>query len=1585
MKTQGVALSDLVRQLLRPAGKNSFESVVARILASITGTNFRLSKAGAQGGIDLRDDGRPGSVIAVECKRYLRTTKLDRTELLGKLEDAHLGDPDLDVWALVTTAPLPAQDFQTLQRSAHDKAITLVAISASGEAPSAVDALLAHGVDSVIAELRSKLDRRSEAKLRHAATVVLSSPGFAAAIDQIKRQLLPGTRGFDDFRVESHRLARRLLASPDSSLRVLLQEVVVIGDGAKVVPRPDLFQQLDRWWSERSAFLHQDNSLAPIAALVGEEGEGKTWGVAAWLAHKIAGDDFPIVGMISANECSEVAPSDILRRAVSSPTDEENDPLRQRLVRWATSKQRTVSALLVIDGINQSFNEAHWARLIHAFQVDLPGVALAITARPTYWNSFEARTAIEAGGADRHLLSGAARVPNTTIRVQPFNDDELNAALELNGRARSDFLPGTLALLRKPRYCELACRYFEELRAVGGEVTKAWLFYLDWKSRYSRRLSAPCTDEEFAEVVMEAARRERLDKAPHSRGSLYQSIPPLVQQRLVYDELVSGGIVSKSQSGLILNEPALVLGLGLLLVQELRRIPSDARAEEVLAQWLETGRESDFQVSIIEMAVLHSLGDTSTPDTLKVKLLRSWFEALNAGRDMPAQIAAHFRLSPKTYLAACEEICADVGSAWARTGLLEALVIAWHRPQFRSEVGQAVEKWLRVVHTEPESWHRFESGEKRDQFRKSVADDLSRDIDGLVMTIAGMDMHVSKTSNDALAHLAIATLSYVDPSSHLAAVSRHLAGAIATDSIHRIDAIRWLIVSSRVAISTELDKICEVLASDPAWAVQHAAARLLQWEGSSASQAQLGRLTESAKKPRGFRERGTGDVCLSGFNWPDEACEKCLARPDVPTQRLIRELKERVNDPALRIPKQASRRLVRLALQVDVNAVHANMGWGTGDYEFEEVARVLARVDSRVMARLARRFVSTLPARTDVALRLGARYSGEWRLLLRDREHRSAYRAWRNRREATPGTDASDLRHAEANLLALGLGSLKPAEQLAALLDRPDDASDWFELANEFKEGLTSVEALRAMPAPGSSEIKLQRFLWFISRCCKDLSDELLQRIDEIVPKAVSGWAAAFFLDCLSSSRGRAAKRIFDDRHWSWKPGMTQGEPWSGSHALVAFHKNEPIDWLLSRVHPSFAGYVIQVRGYRAAELDKFATYVDRALELVFDQSSKAKTQLPPAELQIEKNRSGPHSHHYRSLDSYPSLFEWLWTSEHPPGPVDSSDYDRERRAHFQQQQAMMAETLKQMRQEVDLWLDRGFKGNALKEAVKCRPDLARRWVARLSPASGARTRFVEVSEFCLRLFEALVEGDPSLAVTLYDHLSAIEGLRVSYHDSGARVVDEILFSAPKATLEIQERWDQFLAAATSDEDYLRLAFLCHKAPAKSWLWERTVASLEGDLTWQRARGITLLGAIGTRRAFALLTRHQRTLGQGYLRELTDHAIRRGQMFSRANYWFERVKSAATAEEAQAFLILFAVSADLRCTHLLRKLERALGHLGIRGSFKTLEEELLSKMKSNMKPSMDNLHGLKKSSDMWPFHDISLPGPEERPQKKGRR
>ena len=333
------------------SGENGFEGLVCKLLENLTGQRFFISLSGRQDGRDTASEGRIYNFIAAECKRYKDDTPLSSDALLAKLIRAVNSTPPPDIWIVVTTKRLGEQHHRDLQNASDRFGISYFSIDAEGDESSPLAALCAVAPNVVTVHLKSNLTNMEDAKaveIEEYLSSLNKNEACSCSIDKLKKALLQDFVGYAHLQREQNGWLLTRLESQKESLASFAQDLAVKASENKVVIRNNAQKVLNNWWE---TWPKEQKSIT----ILGEEGDGKSWAVADWLADKIKSDKFPPVVFIPATRISEMEPIDLtietLRWQIGEP---RADYWKNRLNRWLNNSYDGQPAfLLVIDGLNE--------------------------------------------------------------------------------------------------------------------------------------------------------------------------------------------------------------------------------------------------------------------------------------------------------------------------------------------------------------------------------------------------------------------------------------------------------------------------------------------------------------------------------------------------------------------------------------------------------------------------------------------------------------------------------------------------------------------------------------------------------------------------------------------------------------------------------------------------------------------------------------------------------------------------------------------------------------------------------------------------------------------------------------------------------------------------------------------------------------------------------------------------------------------------------------------------------------------------------------------------------------------------------
>jgi len=615
-----VALFKLLRGL-KPSGPNGFEGWVADALSELTGRAFRLVKPGPQGGADLLSTAAAGeALLTVEAKRFQEATQLPLDVLLAKVADLAQTRPEADLWMLVASRQVSADDVAKLEVAGarHGLDVLVVDTRSGADGLSPLEVLSAAAPRSIASHFPGRPG------LYRLLKAIRSDPRFAAALARLRSRLSSPEIGYDAARTGMARWLRGAMADLATAKGELGSHADLLADGGQ--------PGVDR----AGAAAHMATAISDpsrIWALLGGEGMGKTWAVLRWW-NAGAGPDglgLPLTVWVPA---TRIASGGDLLAAVCIALAERTgtrDPAfwRARLDRWR--RAGGVRLLLVVDGLNQNFLLTRWTDLLQPlFGREWKGkAAVAVTCRPDHW---------------AQLGELADLVPKpTTLVMGPFDDPELDSMLVLHGLSRDTVPEPLLALMRVPRLFSLAVRMLRDPDAIG-ELTPETLALADWRDRvglHGNRIGLRA--DEFRRLVsnlglrlkeamaggggLEVTRSELLAELGRDSGYGRNELTGAVS------ELVDGRWLRSTDPHRFRLEGAPAhLAMGLSLLDVLRSKKNEAAVADVIADFIDPLRGADIGVAVLRAASTAALLEAGTPAMVRRALPLAWLQSQNFGR-----------------------------------------------------------------------------------------------------------------------------------------------------------------------------------------------------------------------------------------------------------------------------------------------------------------------------------------------------------------------------------------------------------------------------------------------------------------------------------------------------------------------------------------------------------------------------------------------------------------------------------------------------------------------------------------------------------------------------------------------------------------------------------------------------------------------------------------------------------------------------------------------------------------------------------------------------------------------------------------
>ena len=461
---------------------------------------------------------------------------------------------------------------------------------------------------------------------------------------------------FKRWQVEQNKYFLDSLESSEKSSVAFNQIINFNDESTKFIKRQALFERLDNW------HLSWNQSLE-ILTITGDEGDGKTWGMAYWLEQKIKeSKDFPVVIFLPSVSVTHQDPLELLCQTIATRLRLPIESCRIHLEDWINkSTESHPVILLVLDGINERHEFLWWRKLINSLNIHpwKEKIAVLITCRQEYWHRFAPQS-----------------FQNMACDLDPYNDEELTEALKSHNLNRSEISKSLLPLLSKPRYFDLMIRHRDRI-AASGDITVQRLIYEDWKDRYERKTNTPLTDDGFQSLIRKLASKqlENLKTRKLDEIELNKSISSLANNSEILNEIISGGIVKVKRGRFEVVEEYLIHGFGLLLVEELEEAveKGETRLNEVIAKWIEPHAAMDIKALICHAASLITLEDVDLSLEVKVALLDAWVSSQNPSEEIEKDFIAYLPLAPEAYIQLAEIVWSDaIDNPWAQELLMSA-------------------------------------------------------------------------------------------------------------------------------------------------------------------------------------------------------------------------------------------------------------------------------------------------------------------------------------------------------------------------------------------------------------------------------------------------------------------------------------------------------------------------------------------------------------------------------------------------------------------------------------------------------------------------------------------------------------------------------------------------------------------------------------------------------------------------------------------------------------------------------------------------------------------------------------------------
>lgn len=1497
-------LADILQQL-PDSGPSGFEGLIAALLSHLTGRQFHLAQSGTQEGRDISSRHTNANVIAVECKRYRSGTGLKKRELLGEIVEVLIDIPDLDIWVLVASRDVPSRLHEALHRATSDRGVELFIISDGDASPSSLEVLCAHAPALVAAHVAQHLPV-DVPRLQQILTEIAATPDFADRVAQLRSTLLTPLLGYDNWRVEQNQWLTRCFQSESEAHAHFGQLLNVAQQDVQLIARHAAWQELDLW------FRSWKDTHRPLAVL-GEEGDGKTWAVASWVHRKTAHDtQWPPVVFISSADIDTNEPLDMIVHAVAqrSPTLSK-EQVRKRVQHWLQkSNVDDPLFLLVLDGINERYEVNWWRALLEKLRAEpwCNSIAVIITCRTGYWQQFASLRSVTAA----------------LYTIEPYDDQELDTALVAHGLHRSDIQLDLLPLARKPRYFDLLVQHRTRV-AESGDFTVARLIYEDWRDRLARKRNFALDDNNFQNLLRELVRKYLEGEKSIRPNQLVEFVS--FPDRQVVEELRTSGVFREHHGRYEVQKPHLVLGLALLLVEEVEDATQHGRdITETIASWLEPHAAMDIKAQICEAAALRALELPDLARSAKTGLLRAWLTSQNVGQTAATNVSAYFPIDPASYFELAEIIWSDaVDHTWGQKVLMHTF-LHWitrqevaHLPLWQ----EVCMRWLSFVHRFGSPYQRDMTDPEHHKIQRAIEERVGSALPLGQFSLAGYQFTVIDDDGLlALGRVALALVSHIPRASFTHAIAVGCVAEAIMGRPGKYDEFAWVIRTSPQPVWNEVrSEVTHLLATNNHLA-QEAAYHLLSFVGNAEAYQLQETLPNDLFPPHSLREHHQSDPCVSGLSWSRRECEQCVSRTDISASWIARQIKRYCIDPHLPVPEDIGQRLAPLAETIDVQSMHIVLAHTSADHAFEEYEPSLCAYASQELASVVRRLVLHIAERKGLPLRQLSLFLKQDSLICQQVEHDAIYQAWSKLRINNAGNEHAEV--AEEFLFPQVLRPLDAQHQLTLLWNRPEQAPDLLRCEYYFQPLADWGTAWHYL-ATARNANTVFRVLWFLSVHATaippvDVETKILPLLTHDNTR-VRGRVLRVIL----AAQAQRALELVVGGSWTWHASYNDEENHWGSLVLSEHGQQLSFADITRRVYPAYIGYAVQCRGNKTDEVEAYAQIWHRQWLHLGADPTDVPIDAPPIALETSPiDDSVTHLHRRRLADNAdpPSLIisRATWGGEDEVSVSDVQDMlggseEMEQRWNEGRREGgeRFIEAIEQQIDAGNHWFAHRFFPDAFQQVWQVRPDLVKQWVTNaLSEQTDGQRRLQRGSTFYEALCEMLLQNDPEQGLQLYWQLHTTP-LYVFTQDSNTniRLIDYALFRA-HPTAEIQAAWQQRLERCTSDQELLRMVIAAQAGQAQDWLWSYIKQTVDSDEPLAHMRAITLLGLFDAEESAQQLTELRSQLPDTWMRDLVDASLERWQRNSWAKHWFRRFLTVQDNVEAWAAFRLLLRCVDQR-------------------------------------------------------------------------
>ena len=670
---------------LDPVGEHGFEGFMAKALSELTGLAFHVAKSGHQDGSDVRSAPHNLFKIGLEGKRYKPSTSLPLDDLLHKITDASTARVPVDLWLLAATRRVDVSDREKLQEHGENVGIGVMVLDRPDNLKQLCEltVVCASAPSTCRTFLNSKL-------LSKALDLIRRNTEFEGMRSQTLDRLKRADTGYESARHSSERWMVEAQESLTNAKSRLGGHHNLLMSDYGIIHRTSINDQLDEWYASGHG----------VAALLGDEGTGKSWASLDWFnVLKSSETGAPLTVFLKAKTIDTSDVKSAIANALAAQTRISFVAFwKKRLALWERSGGG-VEILILVDGLNENFKFWKWADWLQPlFESNLGGMyRVILSCWPNWWNGSLAG------------LTDLTPEPKE-ISVDRFNEYELDALLAAMDVKHSDFASAVLELMRVPRLSALVATHREKLQK-SGDVTAERVIYEDWKDRLKRHgTKTGLTDPEMKAFVADlgkklkkdidqaVTRRDVIESLSNESGKDSMELLPAIT------ELTSGAWLESGDNPNTFRVATdrIPFVLAATLMSEIREETQVTVIEAMIAEFLDPLKAHSLGAAILRAATTIALIETDSSPEIRKTLLSMWLDEQNF-RD--GDFEAFWRLagldSDLFFNLAQALWLAGSGGSLSDEVLIKTFANAVEFRDFEKDLKERLTKWLATAWPDP--------------------------------------------------------------------------------------------------------------------------------------------------------------------------------------------------------------------------------------------------------------------------------------------------------------------------------------------------------------------------------------------------------------------------------------------------------------------------------------------------------------------------------------------------------------------------------------------------------------------------------------------------------------------------------------------------------------------------------------------------------------------------------------------------------------------------------------------------------------------------------------------------------------------